>query len=255
MSSFDIKSLLDFSPPNFFCQKCRALLVSMPINYEFSRVSCTVCGVDYLATESNLFWNARQYFESGGRKIEFKDTMAQSRALAVLAQNLDNALREPGWIYPMQVLLEALNAAQAFIHFMTYGMSLQLVGALRMAALHVPVRGIVANASPAIAEELKTYAKESPHLETHLYERSDKRLDWDNMPHQKVIIIDGLLAFKGSANLTVDGWRKAAKGLDSVDVVTDVNEVIALNNRLFSPVWAKEDDTATLLMTIDDVPF
>src|SRR5690348_11915762 len=104
-----------------------------------------------------------------------------------------------------------------------------------MAALHVPVRGIVANASPAIVEELKTYAKESPHLETHLYERSDKRLDWDNMPHQKVIIIDGLLAFKGSANLTVDGWRKAAKGLDSVDVVTDVNEVIQLNNRLFSP--------------------
>lgn len=30
-------------------------------------------------------------------------------------------------------------------------------------------------------------------------------------PHQKVLVVDGLLAFKGSANLTTAGWRKAAE--------------------------------------------
>jgi hypothetical protein len=64
--------------------------------------------------------------------------------------------------------------------------------------------------------------------------------------HQKLVIIDGLLAFKGSANLTLNGWRKAAKGLDLVEVVTDVNEVTQLHNEYFSPAWgqsSKHDDT------------
>jgi len=62
------------------------------------------------------------------------------------------------------------------------------------------------------------------------------------MPHQKLVVIDGLLAFKGAANLTLAGWRKAAQGRDVVEVVTDVDEVIDLNNRLFSPIWAELDD-------------
>jgi hypothetical protein len=52
-------------------------------------------------------------------------------------------------------------------------------------------------------------------------------------------VIDGLVAFKGSANLTLTGWRKAMKGLDHVEVVTNVTEVIDLHNKLFSPVWAQ----------------
>ncbi len=52
-------------------------------------------------------------------------------------------------------------------------------------------------------------------------------------------MIDGLVAFKGSANLTLTGWRKAMKGLDHVEVVTNVTEVIDLHNKLCSPVWAQ----------------
>jgi hypothetical protein len=65
-----------------------------------------------------------------------------------------------------------------------------------------------------------------------------------------------LLAFKGSANLTMDGWRKAAKGLDSIEVATDVKEVIDLNNRLFSPVWGSFSElTQVVVYDADDVPF
>ncbi len=47
-----------------------------------------------------------------------------------------------------------------------------------------------------------------------------------------------MIAFKGSANLTDIGWRKAAHGAEVIDMVTDVREVCELNNRFFSPVWA-----------------
>jgi hypothetical protein len=51
-------------------------------------------------------------------------------------------------------------------------------------------------------------------------------------------VIDGLMAFKGSANLTQTAWRKAARGYDEVEVLTDVEKVINLHNSYFSPVWA-----------------
>ena len=51
-------------------------------------------------------------------------------------------------------------------------------------------------------------------------------------------MIDGLIAFKGSANLTQTAWRKAERGYDQVEIITDVEQVINLHNRYFSPVWA-----------------
>jgi phosphatidylserine/phosphatidylglycerophosphate/cardiolipin synthase-like enzyme len=59
------------------------------------------------------------------------------------------------------------------------------------------------------------------------------------MPHQKLVVIDGLFAFKGSANLTLPGWRKSARGRDLVEIVTDVDEVIALHNRFFARLWGE----------------
>ena len=44
-------------------------------------------------------------------------------------------------------------------------------------------------------------------------------------------------------------WRKAGIGYDEVEIVTDVEKVIDLHNRYFSPVWAdlsKYGDTITI---------
>jgi phosphatidylserine/phosphatidylglycerophosphate/cardiolipin synthase-like enzyme len=57
------------------------------------------------------------------------------------------------------------------------------------------------------------------------------------MPHQKVVVIDSMIAFEGSANLTLQGWRKAAEGLDRVVTVRDPQQIATLNNKYFSPVW------------------
>lgn len=62
------------------------------------------------------------------------------------------------------------------------------------------------------------------------------------------MVIDGLLAFKGATNLTLAGWRKAARGRDVVEVVTNIEEVIDLNNRLFSPIWAELSDVGDTIV-------
>lgn len=68
------------------------------------------------------------------------------------------------------------------------------------------------------------------------------------MPHQKLVVIDGLLAFKGSVNLTPTAWRKAALGYDEVEVLTDVEKVINLHNCYFSPIWADLSEYGNTVM-------
>src|SRR5262249_21598106 len=52
-----------------------------------------------------------------------------------------------------------------------------------------------------------------------------------DVPHKKLIVIDGLLAFKGSANLTQTAWRSAEQGMDIIEVVSNISEVSRLHNR------------------------
>jgi hypothetical protein len=112
------------------------------------------------------------------------------------------------------------------------------------------VRGIVSGIErPYLISELTDHRDEAPLFWVKAYGR-----DWDNLPHQKLVVIDGLMAFKGSANLTVSGWRKAAKDRDVVEVTTNVDEVIALNNRYFSPVWKELSDVGDSIK-MDIIPF
>jgi hypothetical protein len=259
VTSFDIESLLHFSPPKRMCEKCYGLHHDMPISKDESKVICRVCGLEYLASDRYPVWVAQRYFEAAGFGLKYKDVLAHSQTLATIARRMRNyAVNRtkglPITYTPMTCLFDALQAAQQFVHFTTYGMSLQLIGALRMTALRIPVRGIISNASPALSDEFVKHSEESPKLDVKLFERSTKKEDWDAAPHQKVIVIDGLMAFKGSANLTVEGWRKAAQGLDYIEVETDVKQVMDLHNQLFSSVWGSFSNVSQITMQ-DDIPF
>jgi hypothetical protein len=254
MESFDIESLLQFSPPTLLRQKCHGLHREMPVNRAQDKRTCQVCGMEYLATDDFSIWRAREYFRIWGLTLDFKEVISHCRTLATIAHNMRNYSTNNTYIHPpMRSLLESLQAAEKFIHFVTFGMSRELLGAIRAAAIRVPVFGIISNADKWLEDDLKEYSTESPNLQCRTFPRSERCEEWSAAPHQKIIIVDGLLAFKGSANLTVDGWRKAAKGLDSIEVVTDVQEVMDLNNRLFSPVWASFSNEKQAIMS--DVPF
>lgn len=230
MPSFDIDTLLGFTPPAFACPRCRALL-NAPGDAPPRR--CPVCSLAYPDDPA-----ARTAaFESAGLRLFQRDAEAiyHSQHLAQIARHARESLRVPTSEYtPMRALLEAFSSARHFIHFTTYGISALLLGALKLASLRVSVRGVVSGVKhDAMIREMTDYTNETPDLHMRVFQN-----DSPYFPHQKIIVIDGLIAFKGSANMTDFGWRKAAQGREVIELVTDLAEVVELHNRFFSPVWA-----------------
>jgi hypothetical protein len=253
---FDIASLRAFAPAEFQCEKCLALLKG-DLYFESlcldQHITCPLCRVIYRPTEAypakawNDYLNMRQL-----TCLNAKEALAQAHRLAEIAECMGfyqlptaqrNGYTDSHAYPPLRGLLNALRVAQKFVHFTTYGgIPHLLIGALKVTAQCVRVRGIVSGTqgevlSEGTVAELTNYRDEAPDMDVKIYDPSFT--GWAAMPHQKLIIIDGLLAFKGSANLTLAGWRKAAQGRDTVEVVTDVDQVIELNNRLFAPIWAE----------------
>jgi hypothetical protein len=132
----------------------------------------------------------------------------------------------------------ALSEARSFVHFISWGITQLMIGALKVTAQRVPVRGIVSGSvGEQIMCEVDDFKNESPNLDIKFCETAGLRSI--DIPHQKLIVIDGLLAFKGSANLTQKSWRSAAKGMEIIEVVSNIDEIISLHNQFFSTIWGK----------------
>lgn len=250
VQSFDLTSLLAFTPPRYICAKCCALLLHLTSSVRAEKVKCPVCGVEYLPTSSYSGHKAAEkYLKDYGFYIQFDDLIGHSQKLAKIAHEMRDFLARQrthrstpnGFDYfsPMRALFYALGSAKKFVHFTSYGISPMLLGAIKMAAQQVPIKGVVSNVEPQMVKELTVSQDEAPRLEIKVFERG---AHWDKIPHQKLIVVDGLLAFKGSANLTISGWRKAAQGHEVIEVETDVREVVDLHNRFFSPIWAEVNE-------------
>ena len=241
MTSFDLDSLLRFTPPRYLCERCFALLSKQEIDRSGA---CPVCGVRYVPTEE--FATSSQYLAQKGLDIQFDDLMGHCQTLAHIARRTRESLASPEPYYPpMRALFAALQSAERFVHFTTYGISALLLGALKLTAQRVDVCGVVSGVkTDTMIQELTGYTDEAPRLNVRLYANESQYI-----PHQKIIVVDGLLAFKGSANMTDFGWRKAAHGREVIEPVTDVAEVVDLHNRFFSPVWSGDATHDKILMT------
>lgn len=252
MQSFDITSLLRFTPPKYLCEKCYALWLKKPYDYKTTSAKCPVCGVKYLQTKEFSAWHIDKYLKFQNLDIQFDNLIEHSRKLAQIADLTQVFLASSGkeWpsYSPIRALFEVLLNAEKFVHFTTYGISHMFLGALKMAAQRVDVRGIVSNVEGSMLQELTEYGDEAPKLNVKIFERSSRPESWDTIPHQKIIVVDGLIAFKGSANLTISGWRKAAQGRDVIEVVTDIKEIVDIHNRFFSPIWAEFSDVQEIMM-------
>ncbi len=232
--NFDIQNLLYFQQPLAHCQKCLANLHKMPRN-NLRQIYCPVCEVEYIIDGNLQKEQLQSYFRNRGLYIDINEPIEHCKQLALIANNMQRY--SPDYP-PLTGLLQAINQAQCFVHATSWGISHQFLGFLKMAAQRVKVRGIVSlpPAQAWLLPELACYQNEAPNLEIKAICASNNR--WDELPHQKLVVIDGLIAFKGSANLTQTAWRKAERGYDQIEIVTDVEQVIDLHNRYFSPVWA-----------------
>lgn len=248
---FDITSLLSAQQPKAHCQKCLAVLPAMPRN-QMRQIYCPVCRVQYAVYGNFQVEQFQSYFRERGCYIDIKDHLEHCKQLATIARNVQQHSPDNP---PLKGLLQALNQAQCFVHVTSWGLSHQFLGFLKMAAQRVKVRGIISLPPDQVwlLPELECYKNEAPNLEIKAVCASSHR--WDELPHQKLVVIDGLLAFKGSANLNQTAWRKAEIGYDELEVITDIGKVINLHNRYFSPVWADLSEYGdTITISMDNLP-
>lgn len=235
---FTLDSLWPCPFPKYVCQHCCALLADAPIDRQTRDARCPVCAVVYLPTTAYTAGEVGAYLRAHGLALAFHDVLSHGRQLAILAacargfQAAPHAAQSHYAYPPLRVVLEALHSAQQCVHFLTQGLSPQFLGALKLTALRVAVRGIVVGGSAEMTDEFQRL-DEAPYLQVRVSPRPVQE------PHlQPLVVVDGLLAFAGAVHLTVEGLRQAATAPDRFTVVTDVHEVGQLHNRLFSPTWA-----------------
>ncbi len=238
---FDISTLLEFQPPEVFCERCLALLrktdfTRVTLRDETFAVQCPACGVLYLPNEFTS-WQVGEYLHQAGFGINQERIIQRCVMLAGIARDVNDASRWK-WVTPMSSLLRAFAAAESFIHIMSWGFSSFFVGALKLKAQAVAVRGTVSmqNQKEFLAEI--SDVTDAPRFEVHMVDTRNNEM-WANAPHHKLVIIDGLLALTGSANLTTPAWRSVLEGKEHIEAITDLARIAELHNRYFSHFWAE----------------
>lgn len=239
MPGFDITSILDFQPPRFICPVCRGLFSSLTTEHNDSagwQYRCPVCKVrlelDSWAAKDETVYG---FLRKEGYRLDQSNLFPHATALATLVRDSRGTNYREAWP-TMRLFFEALARAKHFVHFTSWGISHVMIGALKSTSMRVPVHGFVSNVENHVRTELTEYPTEAPQLHARVIPTDQGIYD---APHQKIIVIDGLLAFKGSTNLTGAGMRRADRGLDLSEVVTDFQQVTDLNNRYFAPVWKR----------------
>ena len=265
MTDFDISSLLNFEPANYQCIKCFSLFKSKQTLHDLSVfewnrdvfgsriVQCPNCQVEYdfMQEHDYDYKDIIRVLRLNQCISTIDDLIEHSKTLAKIA----NKIKENNPNYPpIKGLFEALNQAKWFVHFTSYGITHLMIGALKLTAQRIPVRGIVSlSSNDAIAlTELQGNEEESPMFQVKTFLGSNT---YSELPHQKLIVIDGLLAFKGSVNLSQNAWIKILKNHEDLKIITNVDKVIENHNRLFSSLWKEVSDIGNTIGIEFTIPF
>lgn len=263
MTDFDIQNLRNLKPAKTSCKTCYALFIGIQTetapeesNLKLIHVKddgwgtpqhlkCPVCGTSY--RDSSLDSSPR-FISSINRQLNIEKIIPKE--ISNHCHNLLNASDDDdffgfGKVHSLSRFFLTLNTAESFVNLISYGISHQIIAALKMTALRgVSVRAVISNVSDELMKELEISKAE---MTTALADDrwSIKAFSSANrfkIPHQKICIFDGLMAFKGSTNFTLNGLRNADSGHDMFERVTNIKEVIELNNKFFSPLWKSNDE-------------
>lgn len=254
MAGFDITSILDFRPPRYLCYHCRGLFKKfrdVPVQGDpwHPRVCCPVCECEYIQDKDLPYTSPGQFLVDSGFTVEYgRDLFEHAQILATLIKTSQGRYPWP----TMRLFFEILSRAKHFVHFASWGISHLMIGALKITSMRVPVMGFVSNVEEHARVELEEFPAEAPKMRARVIQ---SRLGAWDAPHQKLIVVDGLVAFTGSTNLTNNAIRKADRGLDISEVVTNFERVSELNNRYFAPVWKKLECPDQDVVIVNGPPF
>jgi hypothetical protein len=198
--SLDIAALADLSGlPHYLC-KCSAILTDHDS-------ACPVCGAP-VSSAKNI-----------------KCDLEHAHQLGAAAARITEPERSH-----VNALGDLLSLAESFIHFATYSFDVRMLWLLAGFSRRVPVCGIIS--SQSYKEPIE---KDLLHLEN---EHPNIRIRRSENVHTKLQCVDGLVEVGGSANVSIVVWRgKVANDDEKLEVHTNVDGVIANNNRYFARKW------------------
>ncbi|MBE9242580.1 phospholipase D-like domain-containing protein [Synechocystis salina] len=138
---------------------------------------------------------------------------------------------------PLVSLLELLTMSSKFIHICTYSFDIPMLFILKTVSIKIPVVLIFNEKvnNSWLLEEISRSNKEDKNLSIYQVPRD----------HQKLIVIDGLIAIKGSQNFTSRAWRNLEDNKEIADFESDVTKVRELNNSFFASTikeWREIND-------------
>jgi PLD-like domain len=228
----------------FLCPRCRAILGNPVESDDQGVATCQTCRSRFIPDPSCDYCNGKPpgqrpcleveaFLREWWSAVEIPDVLCHYGLLLEASKQVTREVDYMGNV--LTGLFQSLAEAKGFVHFTSWGISHLMLGALKLLSeQNVSVNGIVSGAHPSVIEEVtRSPFEESILMNIVVFPREDSR----RMPHQKLLVIDGLLAFKGSANLTTAGWRKADEQREMIEVVTDPAEIAKLHNRYFSTAW------------------
>ncbi len=147
----------------------------------------------------------------------------------------------PGY-RPLNYLIQALNRTKHFVHIVTESIDGFFVGMLAMKYFEsdIDIHVIVWHPQK-MYPDLKRLMEHSVFIKG--YERRVRPLargilvETISEAHQKLIILDGCVAFYGSANTTLDGWTRPG---ELIRFTNDIEEIQDLNHNFFSTFVLKK---------------
>ena len=143
---------------------------------------------------------------------------------------------------PLNYLIESVVEAKCFINIVAESIDKFFVGLLAPKLYQKDMAiSIIIWHPQRIYRDLRRLWKHSILLKGYAdVERPFTRgifMEQINEAHQKLIVIDGLVAFYGSANATLDGWSREG---EMVRFTTDMQEIQELNRNFYARFMAKK---------------
>jgi hypothetical protein len=143
---------------------------------------------------------------------------------------------------PLNYLIQALDKARYFIHVVTESIDGFFLGMLAMKSFEqaIEIRVIVWHPQK-MYKDMKRLLDHSIFFKG--YEHGERLLTRGILvttiseAHQKLIVVDGYMAFKGSVNATLDGWTREG---ELVEFATDSSDLAKLNRDYFAKFMARK---------------
>ena len=221
----------------WYCVECGAYRFSKPITGKDERgrpQKCSLCGT----------WSILPINEPGKLFLLDEDDMTLESFVKRMKYEFPNmTFDDPRPQYrPLNYLIQALNRTKHFVHIVTESLDGFFIGMLSMKYFETDIDIHVIVWHPQkMYPDLKRLMEHSVFVKG--YKRGVRPLERGILvetmseAHHKLIILDGCLAFYGSANTTLDDWSRDG---ELIKFATNLNEIQFLNLNFFSRLIVKK---------------